>query len=260
MGRLPEAWVAPPAVRELRELVRYRAQAGRAAVIVQGADPLGAGQVRDPDPGQRPVRGGRPGPAGQGRAGWCLRGPGRLAAAVRSTSSTPRSTGSPRWSPTSSPSTPATPRSRRCPGSGRCSRRCSWPRSATSPGSPTPDQLCSWAGLTPRHYESDTTVHRGHITKQGSPLVRWAAVEAIQRSHHHRRSRPTGPGSRPAAAATSPRSPRPTSCSPWSSTGCATGTSGPSHAASQGRVSGPDLGLRAVVRTSDPRPAARSSD
>jgi transposase len=26
MGRLPDAWVAPPAVRELRELVRYRAR------------------------------------------------------------------------------------------------------------------------------------------------------------------------------------------------------------------------------------------
>jgi transposase len=42
-------------------------------------------------------------------------------------------------------------------------------------------QLCSWAGLTPRHHESDTTVRRGHITKQGSPLVRWAAVEAVAR-------------------------------------------------------------------------------
>jgi transposase len=57
-----------------------------------------------------------------------------------------------------------------------------------------PAQLCSWAGLTPRHRESDTTVHRGHITKQGSRLVRWAAVEAVgqQRgstpiSDHHRR-------------------------------------------------------------------------
>ena len=44
----------------------------------------------------------------------------------------------------------------------------------------SPDRLCSWAGLTPRHHESDTVVHRGHITKQGSTLVRWAAVEAIQ--------------------------------------------------------------------------------
>ena len=44
-----------------------------------------------------------------------------------------------------------------------------------------PAHLCSWAGLTPRHHESDTVVRRGHITKQGSKLVRWAAVEAIQR-------------------------------------------------------------------------------
>ena len=26
LGRLPEAWIAPPALRELRELVRYRAK------------------------------------------------------------------------------------------------------------------------------------------------------------------------------------------------------------------------------------------
>jgi transposase len=46
---------------------------------------------------------------------------------------------------------------------------------------PGPTQLASWAGLTPKHHESDTTVHRGRITKQGSRLVRWAAVEAVQR-------------------------------------------------------------------------------
>ena len=36
--------------------------------------------------------------------------------------------------------------------------------------------------MTPRHRESDTTVDRGAITKQGSRLVRWAAVEALQRT------------------------------------------------------------------------------
>jgi len=46
-----------------------------------------------------------------------------------------------------------------------------------------PEQLCSWAGMTPRHRESDTKVHRGRITKQGNHLVRWAAVEAVQRLH-----------------------------------------------------------------------------
>ena len=42
-------------------------------------------------------------------------------------------------------------------------------------------QLCSWAGLTPRHRESDTKLARGHVTKQGSRLLRWALIEAIQR-------------------------------------------------------------------------------
>ena len=41
--------------------------------------------------------------------------------------------------------------------------------------------LCSWAGLTPKHRESDTKVVRGKITKQGSRIVRWAAIEAISK-------------------------------------------------------------------------------
>lgn len=46
---------------------------------------------------------------------------------------------------------------------------------------PTPKRLCSWVGLTPRHRESDEKVFRGSISKQGSALVRWAAVEAVAR-------------------------------------------------------------------------------
>ena len=45
----------------------------------------------------------------------------------------------------------------------------------------SPKKLCSWAGLTPRHRESDNKVHRGRITHQGSPLVRWAAIEAVSK-------------------------------------------------------------------------------
>ena len=45
-----------------------------------------------------------------------------------------------------------------------------------------PGQLCSWAGLTPRHHESDLKVIRGHCSKQGSRMLRWALVEAIQRA------------------------------------------------------------------------------
>jgi transposase len=43
------------------------------------------------------------------------------------------------------------------------------------------DKLTCWAGMTPKHHESDTHVRRGRITKQGSRLVRWAAVESVQR-------------------------------------------------------------------------------
>ena len=43
-----------------------------------------------------------------------------------------------------------------------------------------PGQPCSWAGLTPRHYESGTRVIRGHVSKQGSRMLRWALCEAVQ--------------------------------------------------------------------------------
>jgi transposase len=48
---------------------------------------------------------------------------------------------------------------------------------------PTPAHLASWAGMTPTHRESDTKVRRGKISKQGSRHVRWAAVEAVSRNH-----------------------------------------------------------------------------
>lgn len=51
----------------------------------------------------------------------------------------------------------------------------------------TAAQLACWAGLTPKHHESDTHVHRGRITKQGSRLVRWAAVESVKRIGAHTR-------------------------------------------------------------------------
>jgi transposase len=46
---------------------------------------------------------------------------------------------------------------------------------------PGPEQLCSWAGMTPKLFESDDKSRMGHISKQGSPLIRWAAVEAVSR-------------------------------------------------------------------------------
>ena len=47
----------------------------------------------------------------------------------------------------------------------------------------TPRHLCSWAGLTPKVRDSDTTSKKGRITKQGSRVLRWACIEAACRTH-----------------------------------------------------------------------------
>jgi transposase len=46
----------------------------------------------------------------------------------------------------------------------------------------SPDQLACWAGLTTRVDSSDAKTRRGHVSKQGSRLLRWAAVEGCQRA------------------------------------------------------------------------------
>ena len=48
---------------------------------------------------------------------------------------------------------------------------------------PTPQHLCSWCGLTPKHRESDLKTRRGRISKQGSRLVRATLIEGISRYH-----------------------------------------------------------------------------
>lgn len=47
---------------------------------------------------------------------------------------------------------------------------------------PTARHLCSWAGLTPTIRSSDGKARLGHITHQGSPALRWALVEAAQQA------------------------------------------------------------------------------
>ena len=44
----------------------------------------------------------------------------------------------------------------------------------------TARQLCSWAGMTPTVHSSDQRTRLGHISHQGSPALRWALVEAAQ--------------------------------------------------------------------------------
>ena len=52
---------------------------------------------------------------------------------------------------------------------------------------PTAKHLCQWAGLTPTVRSSDGKARLGHISRQGSTILRWALSEAAQHT-------PTGGG------------------------------------------------------------------
>jgi transposase len=180
MGRLPEAWIAPPQVRELRELVRYRAKLvalrsglkaqvhavlAKAGVLIPAADLFGVGgrQRLERTPLAAPY-------AARVRSLLDLidvldREELAFAGQIAS-----RLAGHPGYAAIQA-----------LPGVGRTLAAVFVAEIGDVHRFPRPEKLCCWAGLTPRHYESDTVVRRGHITKQGSTLVRWAAVEAIQR-------------------------------------------------------------------------------
>jgi transposase len=49
---------------------------------------------------------------------------------------------------------------------------------------PTARKLCAWAGLTPSVRNSDRTVHHGHITKAGPAAVRAVLTEATYKARH----------------------------------------------------------------------------
>jgi len=49
----------------------------------------------------------------------------------------------------------------------------------------TIDQLSAYAGLAPRVSQSGQTVHHGHISKQGPPLLRWVLQQAALAAIRH---------------------------------------------------------------------------
>ncbi len=180
MGRLPEAWIAPPATRELRELVRYRAKLvatrsglkaqvhavlARAGVLIAVSDLFGVtGRQRL---AKVPLAA-----AYAERVRSLLElidildgHQARFAALIAQQLDADRGYQA----------------IQQIPGIGPVLAAVFVAEIGDVHRFAGPSYLCSWAGLTPRHRESDTVVHRGHITKQGSKLVRWAAIEAVQR-------------------------------------------------------------------------------
>jgi transposase len=179
MGRLPEAWIAPPAVRAVREVVRYRhklvgqrtsckdqvhAVLAKCGIPVTHSDVFGTGgglwldQLVPPAPYAAKVASLRALIAvldGQ------IAGLGAEAAVMLA--------GQPGYAAL-----------RELPGIGPVLAAVIISEIGDITRFRKPAQLCSWAGLTPRHYESDLKVIRGHVSKQGSRLLRWALTEAIQ--------------------------------------------------------------------------------
>lgn len=78
------------------------------------------------------------------------------------------------------PGTTGTAPSRRCPASGRC------PVAVDGIGDITrsrhPARLCLWAGLTPRHYESDTEVNLPRMAKKCGQSLCDSRVQARVRN------------------------------------------------------------------------------
>jgi transposase len=184
MGRLPEAWIAPPPTRELRELVRHRAKLvsirsrckaqvhavlAKCGVDVPMSDLFGLAGTdlldRLQNRGELPA-------AYAARIASLRRIMDLLDFEIDLATNLAH---------------------------GRLARDPGYTAVQTIPGIgpilgavlvaeigditrfPTPEKLTCWAGMTPLHRESDTTIRRGRITKQGSRLVRWAAVESVQR-------------------------------------------------------------------------------
>ena len=180
MGRLPEAWIAPPAVRELRELVRHRAKcvALRSGLKAQVHAVLAKEGVAVPMSDLF------------GRAGMALLADVALARAYRLRVTSllelidafDQAVDTFRRLIAEELAEHAGYRAvQAIPGVGETFAAIFVAEIGDAHRFPAPAQLCSWAGLTPKHHESDSTVRRGHITKQGSRLVRWAAVEAVQK-------------------------------------------------------------------------------
>ena len=182
VGRLPEAWIAPPATRELRELVRYRAKLvalrtglkaqihavlAKEGIIPQLKELWGPG-------GSRELNSYELTDAYFIRLDSLRELIGRYDHEVKLLErAIHRRLADDRGYRTI----------QQLDGVGRTIAAIFVAEIGDVTRFPTPQHLSSWAGLTPKHHESDEKVHRGGVTKQGSRLVRWAAMEAISKIH-----------------------------------------------------------------------------
>lgn len=175
---LPEAWIAPAAVRQLRARLRHRVQLVRLRTLLRNRIHAVLADH------------------GQDRVGGCWSGPGRQWLAGLDLPAASREVVEDCLAMTDALQVPidrldvevyehakADPRVKvltRLPGVGNLTALVILAEIGDIGRFGSARKLAAWAGLTPTVRASDRTVRHGHISKQGSTWLRWILCEAAQ--------------------------------------------------------------------------------
>jgi transposase len=175
---LPEAWIAPPAVRQLRALLRHRVQLVRLRTLLRNRIHAVLADH------------------GHGRPAGCWSGPGRewlaslpLPAASREVVDDDLALIDALEVPIDrldceirqrARSDPRVKALTQLPGVGPFTALVIVAETGDVSRFASARKLASWAGLTPTVRGSDHVAHYGHISKQGSAWLRWVLCEAAQ--------------------------------------------------------------------------------
>jgi transposase len=173
---LPEAWLAPPEVRDLRALLRHRARLVRLRTALMLRVHAVLAERGIPSPGTLAAKATRaevaaldlPSVASQVVTD-CFSLMDALHIPIHRIEAELRAQAKP---------DPRVEALRTLPGVGLLTAMTLVAEIGDITRFPTARKLCSWAGLTPRVRNSDRTVRHGHITKQGPQAVRHVLGEA----------------------------------------------------------------------------------
>jgi transposase len=180
---LPEAWIAPPPVRQLRALLRHRCQLVRVRTMLRTRIHAVLADY------------------GYDRPGGCWSGPGRTWLASLDLPEVSRRVIEDNLAMLDGLVGPinaldgeiherakADPRVKvlmALPGVGELTAMIILAEVGDVSRFGSARKLASWAGLTPTVRGSDLTVRHGHISKQGSTWLRWILCEAAQTAKRH---------------------------------------------------------------------------